>query len=37
MLPEHDPIERLKQLPGGTSAVVRMVGSDLLTIRVVLD
>jgi deazaflavin-dependent oxidoreductase (nitroreductase family) len=37
LLPDDDPIERLKQLPGGNSALVRMMGSDLLTIRVDLD
>jgi deazaflavin-dependent oxidoreductase (nitroreductase family) len=37
LLPDDDPIERLKQLPGGNSAVVRLVGSDLLTVRVDLD
>jgi deazaflavin-dependent oxidoreductase (nitroreductase family) len=37
LLPDDDPIERLKQLPGGNSAVVRLMGSDLLTVRVDLD
>lgn len=37
LMPDDDPIARLKQLPGGNSAVVRTVGSDLLTIRVDLD
>lgn len=37
LLPDDDPIARLKKLPGMNSAVVRMMGSDLLTIRVDLD
>jgi hypothetical protein len=37
LLPDDDPIERLAQLPGGNSALVRLMGSDLLTIRVDLD
>jgi deazaflavin-dependent oxidoreductase (nitroreductase family) len=37
LLPDDDPIERLKQLPGGNSALVRLMGSDLLTVRVDLD
>src|ERR1700756_4566397 len=37
LLPDDDPIARLSQLPGLNSAVVRMMGSDLLTIRVDLD
>ena len=32
-----DPVARLKELPALNSAVVRAVGSDLLTIRVDLD
>jgi deazaflavin-dependent oxidoreductase (nitroreductase family) len=37
LLPDDDPIERLAQLPGGNSALVRSMGSDLLTVRVDLD
>jgi deazaflavin-dependent oxidoreductase (nitroreductase family) len=37
LLPDDDPIARLKQLPGGNSALVRLMGSDLLTVRVDLD
>lgn len=34
LLPDDDPRARLKQLPGGNSAVVRLAGTDLLSIRV---
>jgi len=37
LLPADDPIARLSHLPGLNSAVVRMMGTDLLTIRVDLD
>ncbi|PXY32080.1 nitroreductase/quinone reductase family protein [Prauserella muralis] len=37
LLPDDDPLARLKQLPRGNSAAVRSVGTDLLTIRVDLD
>lgn len=37
LLPEDDPIARLGQLPALNSAVVRAMGSDLLTIRIDLD
>ncbi|GAB5899962.1 nitroreductase family deazaflavin-dependent oxidoreductase [Mycolicibacterium mageritense] len=37
LLPDDDPVARLKELPALNSAVVRTVGSDLLTIRVDLD
>jgi deazaflavin-dependent oxidoreductase (nitroreductase family) len=37
LLHEDDSKERLRSLPGLNSAVVRLVGSDLLTIRVDLD
>ncbi|BBX37334.1 hypothetical protein MMAG44476_25944 [Mycolicibacterium mageritense DSM 44476 = CIP 104973] len=37
LLPDDDPVARLKELPALNSAVVRAVGSDLLTIRVDLD
>lgn len=34
LLPDDDPHARLKQLPGGNSAVVRLVGTDLRSIRI---
>jgi deazaflavin-dependent oxidoreductase (nitroreductase family) len=34
LLPADDPVARLSELPGMNSAVVRMMGTDLLTIRV---
>ncbi|MCV7191472.1 nitroreductase/quinone reductase family protein [Mycolicibacterium brumae] len=34
LLPDDDPIARLRQLPGGNSAAVRLLGTDLLTIRI---
>jgi deazaflavin-dependent oxidoreductase (nitroreductase family) len=37
LLPADDPIARLSQLPGLNSAVVRMMGTDMLTIRIDLD
>jgi len=37
VLPDDDPVARLKQLPQMNSAVVRLMGSDLLTIRIDLD
>ena len=37
LMPEDDTKERLRSLPGFNSAVVRLMGSDLLTIRVDLD
>ena len=37
LLPEDDPIARLARLPKANGAVVRAVGTDLLTIRVDLD
>ncbi|MEV3961678.1 nitroreductase/quinone reductase family protein [Nocardia sp. NPDC050193] len=36
-LPDDDPVRRLASLPRGNSAVVRVMGTDLLTIRVDLD
>jgi deazaflavin-dependent oxidoreductase (nitroreductase family) len=36
-LPDDDPVARLRTLPRGNSAVVRLVGADLLTVRVDLD
>jgi deazaflavin-dependent oxidoreductase (nitroreductase family) len=36
-MPEDDAKERLRSLPGVNSALVRLMGSDLLTIRVDLD
>lgn len=37
LLPDDDPVARLKALPALNSAVVRAVGSDLLTLRIDLD
>lgn len=37
LLPDDDPIARMRELPNGNSAMVRLMGSDLLTIRVDLD
>ncbi|KWX22383.1 nitroreductase [Mycolicibacterium wolinskyi] len=37
LLPDDDAVARLKELPTVNSAVVRAMGSDLLTIRVDLD
>jgi deazaflavin-dependent oxidoreductase (nitroreductase family) len=37
LLPDDDATERLRSLPGFNSTLVRLVGSDLLTIRVDLD
>ena len=37
LLPDDDPVARLSQLPGMKSAVVKLMGSELLTIRVDLD
>jgi deazaflavin-dependent oxidoreductase (nitroreductase family) len=37
LLPGDDVRERLRNLPGVNSALVRLMGSDLLTIRVDLD
>lgn len=37
LLPDDDAVARLSQLPSMNSAVVKLVGSDLLTIRVDLD
>lgn len=37
LLPDDDPLRRLGGLPRLNSAVVRLMGSDLLTIRVDLD
>ena len=34
LLPDDDPLQRLGNLPRLNSAVVRMMGSELLTIRV---
>ncbi len=36
-MPDDDPLQRLGNLPRLNSAVVRLMGSDLLTIRVDLD
>jgi deazaflavin-dependent oxidoreductase (nitroreductase family) len=37
LLPDDDAQERLRSLPGFNSALVRLMGSDLLTIRIDLD
>ena len=37
LLPDDDPGARLSQLPGMNSAVVKLMGSELLTVRVDLD
>jgi len=37
LLPDDDPVQRLGSLPRLNSAVVRAMGSDLLTIRVDLE
>lgn len=37
LLPEDDPLRRLGNLPRLNSAVVRLMGTELLTIRVDLD
>jgi deazaflavin-dependent oxidoreductase (nitroreductase family) len=37
LLPDDDPVQRLGNLPRLNSAVVRLMGSDLLSIRVDLD
>ncbi|ANW67783.1 nitroreductase [Mycobacterium sp. djl-10] len=37
LLPDDDPSARLRMLPQANSAVVRLMGTDLLTIRVDLD
>lgn len=37
LLPDDDPVRRLGNLPRLNSAVVRLMGSDLLTIRIDLD
>jgi deazaflavin-dependent oxidoreductase (nitroreductase family) len=37
LLPDDDAVARLSQLPGMNSAVVKLMGSELLTIRVDLD
>ncbi|MDT5188823.1 MAG: hypothetical protein QOI28_1074, partial [Mycobacterium sp.] len=36
-LPDDDTVARLRQLPAMNSAVVKLAGSELLTIRVDLD
>lgn len=37
LLPDDDAAARLKKLPAANSAVVRLMGSDLLTIRIDLE
>ncbi|MDH6246542.1 deazaflavin-dependent oxidoreductase (nitroreductase family) [Mycobacterium sp. OTB74] len=36
-MPDDDPVARLRKLPQMNSAVVRMMGTDLLSVRVDLD
>jgi deazaflavin-dependent oxidoreductase (nitroreductase family) len=37
LVPDDDPVARLRQLPQMNSAVVRVMGTDLLSVRVDLD
>lgn len=37
LLPDDDARARLRELPRGNSAVVRLVGTELLTVRIDLD
>lgn len=37
LLPDDDPIERQRSFPGLNARVVRLVGTELLTIRIDLD
>ncbi len=37
VLPADDPVARLRTLPRSNSAVVRLVGTDLPTVRVDLE
>jgi hypothetical protein len=37
LLPEDDPLERQRSLPRLNALAVRLVGTDLLTIRIDLD
>lgn len=37
LMPDDDPIARLRSLPRANSTTVRIVGTDLLTIRIDLD
>ncbi len=37
LLPDDDPVARLRELPQMNSAVVKLMGTDLLTVRVDLD
>lgn len=37
LLPDDDAAARLKKLPGANSAMVKLMGSDLLTVRVDFD
>ncbi|MDP9491284.1 MAG: nitroreductase family deazaflavin-dependent oxidoreductase [Actinomycetota bacterium] len=36
-LPDDDPVARQRQLPSGNARVVRLMGTDLLTVRIDLD
>jgi hypothetical protein len=37
LLPDDDPIARLRRLPSMNSAMVKLMGSELLTVRVDFD
>ncbi|MFE3699915.1 nitroreductase/quinone reductase family protein, partial [Nocardia tengchongensis] len=37
LMPDDDPIARLRSLPRANSTAVRLVGTDLLSIRIDLD
>ncbi|MTE12468.1 nitroreductase/quinone reductase family protein [Nocardia aurantiaca] len=37
LLPDDDPVARLRSLPRANSAAVRAVGTDLMTVRIDLD
>lgn len=37
LLPDDDPVARLSRLPGMNSAVVKLMGGELLTVRVDFD
>ncbi|MEU1432299.1 nitroreductase/quinone reductase family protein [Nocardia sp. NPDC005746] len=37
LMPEDDPVARLRSLPRANSTAVRVVGTDLMTVRIDLD
>lgn len=37
LLPEDDPVARLRSLPRANSTAVRVMGTDLMTVRIDLD